>query len=149
MLNHVHISCPRKGCYGIVTVHPQEDERLRRTGESFYCPAGHSMSFTPGPTKDQKRIQELERAVANWRSRTDEWRDTWEEERGLRQQLAHSLQVCPLGCGWHGRRRLPWQPDEEAVGRFLDRVGQDLTEHLLREHNATRAPVALLEAGEA
>ena len=145
-LAHIHVNCASEGCYAVITLHPNDEQRLRRTHETVYCPAGHGNHFA-GKTEDQKRIEQLERTIAMWKGHRDVWLNRWEAEHDLRGELTHAIQVCPLGCGWHGSRRLPYMPDQEAVGRFLDRVGSDLVEHLVGDHNATRAPVALLTAG--
>lgn len=148
MLTHRTLDCATEGCYAVITVHPNEERRLRRTHETFYCPAGHSNYFA-GKTDEEKRIEELERREAN----LERWLEgAYEQSEGLRDALtavAHSMQVCPLGCGWKTSRRLVgYPPSEEQIGRYFDRVGQDLVEHLVGEHNArTRRPVALLDAG--
>jgi hypothetical protein len=143
MPDHVTVNCARKGCYAIITMHPDDEARLRRTHESFYCPAGHGSHF-PGKTPEQKEIDELQRRVEVTERCVDEWRERWESQHAAAAALTHGAQVCPLGCGWTTRRRLPWNPSVSDVDRFLDRVGSDLVEHLLADHNATRKPVALL-----
>jgi len=142
-LAHVHMSCCHQQCFAVITLHPDEERRLRETKEWFYCPAGHQQHFT-GKTEQQKRIEQLERELGAAHESQAFWRSRWEESQSVRTQLVHSIQVCPLGCGWHGRRRLAHRPTVADLDRFLDRVGRDLDEHLVREHNATRAPVALL-----
>lgn len=154
-LHHATINCATKGCFAIITLHPQEEDRLRRTHETFYCPAGHSNYFA-GKTKTEKRVEQLEREI----TAANEVRDRLIAQRDVCNDLVgdlrHGMQVCPLGCGWETTRRLSlWtlifddnaDEREATVGRFFDRVYGDLREHLTREHNATLAPVALLEAG--
>lgn len=144
MLNHTTLSCCYEGCFAVITLHPEEERRLRRTHEDFYCPAGHVQAFR-GKTKDQKEIERLERERDRAWKRVHRLNDDLYD---LRENLVRGVQVCPLGCGWHARRQLRWRLDDESIERFLDRVGRDLTDHLIREHNATLAPVALLEAGD-
>jgi hypothetical protein len=148
MPQHVTINCAREGCYAIITLHPDDERRLRRTHESFYCPAGHGNHF-PGQTAGEKERDELSKRVDLLKRCVEEWRERWEGEHRTSSLLTHGVQVCPLGCGWSTRRRLPWHPEERDVARFLDRVWLDLTDHLLREHNATREPIKLLTAGDA
>lgn len=124
-LEHVNVSCPSGGCFAIVTLHPDDEERLRRTHESFYCPAGHSMSFQ-GKTADEKRIAELERVVRNNSHRSS-------QQHEIRERLVDSLKDCPLGCGWRARRhtqdQTPW-----GYAAMVQRVRGDIVEHLCSEH---------------
>lgn len=143
MPKHTEINCARQGCYAIITVHPDDERRLRRTHESFYCPAGHGNHF-PGKTSEEKELDDLKKRVELDRRVIDEWRERWGHQQTATTVLAHGAQVCPLGCGWTTRRRLPWNPSGRDVDRFLDRAGRDLAEHLLGDHNATRRPIALL-----
>lgn len=146
-LNHVHLTCATRGCAAVITVHPGEEERLRRTGESFYCPAGH-MTYFPLKRKDTE-ADKLRREVTMLKKNMDHWRGRWEASQETRKGLIAGLSTCPLGCGYQSTRRLPWMPGEDDLHRFMDRVGGDMAAHLLSEHNATRRPVALLNAGEA
>lgn len=154
-LSHATINCASQGCYAIITLHPTDEDRLRQTHERFYCPAGHSNYF-PGKTKQEKRLDELERQLAaaeSLRDRLVAQRDVCDDIVG---ELRRGLTVCPLGCGWHTPRRLStWSllfdsADERdaRLARFFDRVYGDLREHLIHDHNATVKPVALLEAGD-
>lgn len=143
MLTHNRISCAREGCYAVITLHPNDERRLRDTHETFYCPAGHT-NFFPGKTETEKKIDRLEHQLEMWQKREDR---AWGHFQVLHQALSRGAQVCPLGCGWRTTRRLPWGTTEDEASRFLDRVGGDLCEHLLRDHNATLKPIALLEAG--
>lgn len=145
MTSHIQINCASEGCYAIITMHPADEERLRRTHESFYCPAGHGNHF-PGKTVEQKEREELKRRAAQLDRLLDGAHDRMHRMHEGAVFLANATRACPLGCGWSTSRRPTglWDGDEEAIGRYLDRIGGDLAEHLLREHNATRQPVALL-----
>lgn len=98
-------------CDLAVCVSERHEATLRRTGERFWCPAGHSQSFEPQPTKDQRRIAQLERQLDNWQGycvRADE-----------RTAAARLLaRTCPL-CGW-----------------VAPRTRRHLIDHLLEEHGA-------------
>jgi hypothetical protein len=146
VLTHNRLSCAREGCYAVITLHPDDEQRLRQTHETFYCPAGHRNYF-PGKTDQEKRIEQLERTLASIREDRAEWIHELGTEQDRVRFLVRGSQVCPLGCGWHSTRRLPWTATPRELGRFLERAGNDLADHLVREHNATRAPVALLKAG--
>ena len=128
---HQTINCARKGCYAIVTLHPDDEARLRRTHEEFFCPAGHSNYF-PGKTEEEKTIERLERRVED----SEEWAQCEHDRAERHRTLAEAMQVCPLGCGWKGRRRLPWDAQKPDVARFTDRVYADLREHLRAAHGA-------------
>ena len=132
--DHVKITCCN--CGAPIMLHASHEEKLRASHDSFYCPAGHSNYF-PGKTKVEKERDDLKRQLARSEQMLDDWRDRWESVYSTRSTLATAVQVCPLGCGHVGRRRLPWQPNNEDVHRFLDRVGSDLTAHLTTAHNAT------------
>lgn len=132
--DHVEITCC--SCGAPIMLHRSHEVRLRASHETFYCPAGHANYF-PGKTKAEKELDQLRKEVRYAEKHRAEWMERWEEEYETRKTLTTAVQVCPLGCGHVGNRRLPWNPGDEDVHRFLDRVGSDLTEHLTRAHNAT------------
>lgn len=127
---HRTINCARKGCYAIITLHPDDERRLRRTHEEFWCPAGHSNYF-PDKTAEEEEIERLERRAEH----NEEWAIREQETADRLRALAGAMQVCPTGCGWRGRRRLPWAATEEDIARFTDRVYADLREHLCAQHD--------------
>lgn len=88
MSDHAEYACPTQGCHAIVCLLPELEERLRKTHETFYCPAGHTMSFT-GRTPDQKKIDQLEAQVEKWRAN---WREQWDRAEEIRVRL----RACPL-----------------------------------------------------
>jgi hypothetical protein len=145
MPEHVEISCASEGCFAIITLHPEDQARLRRSHERFYCPAGHANLY-PGRTLEQKEREELERRLMYAERHVGEWRHRWEEMMEAGTLLVAGVRTCPLGCGWTAARkpRGLWQGDQEAVSRYMDRAGRDLAEHLMTDHNATRKPIALL-----
>lgn len=59
------VSCCTEGCYATINLAPKDYERLKRTGEWFYCPAGHKQHFT-GKTEDQKEIDRLKSEIREW-----------------------------------------------------------------------------------
>jgi len=65
----VEVVCATKGC-GYSPFPMQEDyqARCRKTGEGFYCPAGHRLVYNNGKSKDEKLIEEL-RSQLDWRDR--------------------------------------------------------------------------------
>lgn len=140
MLTHRHVTCAEQGCFAVITLHPDDERRLRRTHETFFCPAGHR-NFFPGKTEEEKHAERLERRLEALGDRLD---DVVSQRERLRDALRHGAQVCPLGCGWKGARRLPYRADDHELARFFDRAHRDLADHLLEDHNATRRPVALI-----
>jgi hypothetical protein len=150
MLNHVHIACAERGCHATITVHEQEHARLRRTHETFYCPAGHSNYYSrPRKTEKDEKIASLERQRDSLR---EDLHDAWGKGARLVEALTHDAQTCPIPtCAWRGRRRLPWAASDAQLTRYFDRVWFDLAEHLYREHGARlNAPKQIPEkTGEA
>jgi len=86
------IACCYEGCGGTVCFTDEIEERLRRTHEFWMCPFGHRQHFsrkTPQEAAWEVERAQLERIVAIWRARADDW----EVEFG----------TCPFGCGWRTR----------------------------------------------
>lgn len=121
MSAHNEFACPTKGCGHIVCLTETLEERLRRTHETFYCPAGHRMSFT-GQTDAERTIAKLRESLRTaWRTAGD---------RALeRNEARERLKLCPLRCGFQSRKRTPGT------------IHRDILWHLVGEHGA-RLPVA-------
>lgn len=134
-LDHAHVECAQTGCFAVITLHPQEEARLRSTHEVFYCPAGHQ-NFYPGKTTQEKEIERLEQIAIRLRRDVKGWIDRDWESQKVRGLLARGLLTCPLGCGWKSSRRLLWRADRADARRFMDRAGSDLVEHLAAAHGA-------------
>jgi hypothetical protein len=126
-------------------LHRQQEIDLRANHKSFYCPSGHSNYF-PGKTKIEKEFDDLKRQVSFLKKGRDLSQESWKKERELRDNLTRAIQICPLGCGHVGSRRLPYNSEGNDLSRFLDRVYGDLSEHLIDRHNATSKPQKLLTA---
>jgi hypothetical protein len=130
----VNVSCAN--C-GVVFCLPDAlYEARRRDGGDFYCPNGHCLGYRP--TKSEKRIAELEEELA---ARKRDWRHMLEDRDELlaaREELVGALRQCP-GCDWRSRRQIPRDP--VAMGRGLERVRQDLAEHLVAAHGARPEPI--------
>jgi len=105
------------GCGAEFGVEARRLEELRETGETFYCPNGHSRRYTVGPTKDQKRIAELERSL----------RSAW--ERAGHWQQAHREAVSMF-------RRCPLCLEVVTRARDEERIAARIAEHLIAEHGA-------------
>lgn len=132
-LKHNTIECASKGCFAVITMHPQEEDRLRRTHETFYCPAGHSNYF-PGKTKQEKRIEELEARVESHEATVGRFRDLWHDAQEQRHEALTTLKQCPLRCGWHSRKQARAYDGVEAWERGMDRIARDIIDHLADVH---------------
>lgn len=150
MLTHVKLSCCHEGCYAVITLHPDDERRLRRTRESFYCPAGHSQHFTD-KTAEEKKIEELEGEIKKLESSVGFHKRRRNQVTDQLELTCRALGVCPLGCGWTSRKRIRRASLADGwswnLHQYLDRVGRDLNDHLRAEHNATPAKVRLLGPG--
>lgn len=81
-------ACCVKGCGEIIVTHTDIEKRRQRTGETFYCPAGHGQSYIVGKTKEQKRIEQLERSITHY-----------EDILAERMQDLDEALICPWrGC---------------------------------------------------
>lgn len=109
--------CATRGCQATIHLHHDVEERLRRTHETFYCPAGHSNYF-PGKTNEEKRIAQLER-------RAEQWQERYEEALEERDDWKLLAKTCPFGCGYRVLRK--YKPESIAA---------TLVFHLIEEHGA-------------
>lgn len=107
-------------------------EELRKTGARFYCPNGHRLGF--GPSRDQERIAELERAVAQARRLRDMQQDEWRQTYASRELLLLALRSCPVRCGWRSRKVFPRFAEPDAQERGILRITADVANHLALEH---------------
>lgn len=130
----MNTDCATKGCYATICLDPKSYDRLKRTGENFYCPAGHSNYF-PGKTDEQKKIDELDSRCFRL-GREIAWR------RKNYDLVIGVLRRCPICAATPGRfvrveRRWP----EEGVAAVRDW----LLHHLAEAHGAD-VPAPLLAA---
>lgn len=91
-------ACCHEGCGHRICFDDAVERRLRQTGEWWVCPAGHQQHFDPKPTKDQKRIAELERLLQFAEEGADRaWEHYWEERR-KGTDARRVARTCPI-CG--------------------------------------------------
>lgn len=111
--------CPHSTCGNHVYVPESQYERLRETGDQFFCPAGHGQSFTARPVLDkQKQRAELaERRAAEAIAAADRAR--------VQAQLA--------------ARTCPWPTCD---GRVLASP-KGLRQHMVKAHGAPWATAEL------
>lgn len=91
-----------------ITMHDHELAALQSNGQTFYCVHGHGSAFTRHPTKDEKRIAELERRVAARDERIRGLVEMIDRERDATFEARKKARTCPL-CGevFRARGRLP------------------------------------------
>jgi len=125
-LDH-RVSCCTRGCYATINLAPKRYEQLKRSGEYFWCPAGHEQHFT-GKTDEQKQIDRLTRDL----------RDE-ELESGLREDQRDTaielIRRCPVCAATPGRHiqihRNRWRYNDD-----LANVRDWMAEHIKTEHMA-------------
>jgi hypothetical protein len=83
---HVEIVCATHGCGQFICTTSEHEERLRRTHEVFYCPAGHHNYFA-GQTLQEKQIKDLEARLANLQRSLSRYGDILEETQAEKRQL--------------------------------------------------------------
>lgn len=110
-------ACANKGCQSVIHLHHDVEEKLRRTHETFYCPAGHSNYF-PGATDEEKKITALERL-------RDRFRELWHEAVDEREDWKLLAKCCPFECGFRVLR--VWKPESITVR---------MQQHLIEAHGA-------------
>ena len=90
-------ACATEGCQSTIHLHHEVEEKLRRTHETFYCPAGHHNYFA-GETDEQREISRLKRSV-------DRWQDLYDEMLDERDEWKLFAKQCPLDCGYRVVRK--------------------------------------------
>jgi hypothetical protein len=118
-----------------ICLKPGTYERRRKDGRDFYCPNGHSNHYPPEPTKDQKRIAELEQQNADLKRLRERLMRDHDEIWAAREELIGALKECPGGCGWRSRRQIP-RSGADRMQRGIERVKEDVAMHLVARHGA-------------
>jgi hypothetical protein len=128
------IACYKPGCYAKINLSPKDYQQLKRTGEFFWCPAGHRQHFT-GKTEDQKEIDWLKRRASNLEAEVDEiWAGMCEAQR-QRDTAVELIRRCPICTATPGRHIKIYRDP----GRFEDdlaNVRDWMAEHIRTEHCA-------------
>lgn len=110
-------TCAERGCQSTIHLHHDVEAKLRRSHETFYCPAGHSNYF-PGKTDEEKKLKAAE-------DRVERFRELWHEAIDQRDDWKMQARTCPLGCGYRVLRK--YKPEN---------VVATLAFHLIEEHGA-------------
>jgi len=95
----VRVSCATENC-GTFPMDKALNKRLRRSGNTFTCPAGHKQSYnTTDPKKElREEISRLKQKLSRTEGRLENYRDNlsdmWDdlrEERELREAIEKSI----------------------------------------------------------
>lgn len=91
------VQCYREDCEHVIRFPGPVYEQLRRTGNTFYCPAGHAQRFTDEAHPLREKINQLEQRIDRLWTHRDKYRDRIrqqsEEKRDLRAQLRDLREV--------------------------------------------------------
>lgn len=118
-------ACCVKGCGHTIHLHHDLKERLRRTHETFYCPAGHGQHFS-GKTSEEKKVYQLEQRVRRFR-------DLWEDASAEAQDWKYRAKTCAFDCGFRSRRRLPEAITADLVMHYVDEHGAEMPVPVVEE----------------
>jgi hypothetical protein len=110
-------ACANQGCQATIHLHHDIEAKLRRTHETFYCPAGHHNYF-PGKTDAEKKLADAERRAARF---LELWHDAVDD----REDWKLRARTCPFGCGFRVLRK-----------RIPENIEAALAFHLIEEHGA-------------
>jgi hypothetical protein len=104
-------------CGTVIAMVDEMFDRRQKTGETFYCPNGHSQHFIVGETKADR----FKRLMENERARADMWRDQAEAaERSKRAVRGHLTRI---------RRRIA-----NGVCPCCTRTFQNVERHMENQH---------------
>lgn len=103
------VQCCHEGCAHRICFEEGVYQRLRDTGEWWFCPAGHRQHFTDTKeSRQRQRIEQLERLVRSHEDWLEGAWDRYREERAAHTETRRRARTCPL-CGTVFRtpRRIP------------------------------------------
>lgn len=115
MPNLVTIECGSCGASFGITEHRYNE--LRKTGETFYCPNGHSRRYRIGKTDEEKTIDRLGEQLREALERAGDWQHAHGE-------LLRALRRCPV-CN-----------DVVTRAQSVETIVPRILEHLTWEHGA-------------
>lgn len=131
------LTCPNENC-GTFPMDAELVKKLRRTGETFTCPGGHSQHF--GETTETRlrgRVEELERRLEreerrreNLEETIEQYREQYQAERGEKNAIRKTLlpeaggvveldgDVWSWGCECGGYAYSTFGSEREARGAY-------------------------------
>ncbi len=121
------IACASQGCAHRFWLPEAVERRLRRTGEKFFCPAGHRQYFTADAHPERKRIQELEAELRGAKEETDRFRQLWEEAVWEQTELRYEVAVVREAL--YGSSSMYECTACAHKHRFDSEIGQEHLEH--------------------
>ena len=106
-MDSITISCAACGVQFCVPTNLHK--KLRETGESFYCPNGHSLSFKPSENdKLRREVQRLTRTL-------DTYKQWFREERARTEALERTVQAYRMNIGKARKRYESLLDERNAV----------------------------------
>lgn len=148
MSETVRITCVAENC-GTFPMDQALVQKLKRTGDTFSCPAGHEQHFTESPEKNLKeRIKSLEKQLERSeerRERLDErvedfWED-WKAEKRRRKFLESRLLDYAKGVVEVGEEQYRWSCECDSRGQKAFDDPEDALAALKR-HRRRNCPVS-------
>lgn len=129
------VVCPYNSCGGLFWLPEPTLQKIIDSAGEIQCPTcgrtivwGRKTKYQEQAERLKAQLEEAQRSARNVVANVERSRD---RAAGERNHLLWTLRTCPL-CKRKSRKRIP------------DHVIEDLRDHLVRDHNATIAPVALL-----
>lgn len=151
------VTCAQENC-GTFVMDEELYNKLKRTGETFYCPEGHPQHFTETTAnKLRSRISDLKEKIERVQSRLDRKKEMYHDARDqyfdeserrnfvesmLLSEVVGVVEVAPeqwkwsCACGSHGQKAFDDRDDAQAAYR----------KHLRRQDCSDGQPEHILTA---
>lgn len=157
MSETVRITCCKENC-GTFPMDAALVQKLKRTGDTWTCPAGHQQHFTESPNQQLRdRISELEATVESLQVRNEDldetasaWYDSWRVEKERRKRLETLVldritgiievgeDECKWACACGGRGKKAFEDPEDCRDAWQ--------QHRRREGCGEAVPEDVIEA---
>ena len=131
-MSDYRVSCCVEGCWATINLSPKDHEQLQRTGERFYCPAGHRQHFT-GKTDEQKEIDQLKRRLVWVEDEADYFNRECLRAEGQRDTAIELIRRCPVCAATPGRHVRIYR-DSDRYEDDLANVRDWMAEHIKAAH---------------
>lgn len=104
----VRITCCQENC-GTFPMDRALFQKLKRTGETWTCPAGHEQHFTESTEQQlREKVDRLERKVSDLRESEREWFERWRDEKARRKDLETLVLDRATGVVKVGPEKYKW-----------------------------------------
>lgn len=147
MSDSVRITCVAESC-GTFPMDRALVQKLKRTGDTFTCPAGHEQHFTESPEQRYKeRIKRLKEKISHYERRVDSLddslKDRWgdyKREKSRREYAESRLLDYVNGVVEVAEERYRWSCECDARGEkaFDD---PDKCRYALKRHRNRYCPI--------